>query len=181
MKRLSSLFALLALVCACAFARDSMTGREAAARTRPPAHFAAASSVSEGDADKLVVRDAWIQEGPPSQKITAAFMLIENHAAADTSLVSASTDAARVVELHKMELEGGMMKMRRVEAINVPAGGSVELKPGGYHLMVIGLKRELKEGDEVKVTLRFAGDVQKTVTVPVKKRDSAQEDGGSGR
>jgi|SRR5437764_1761395 len=162
MKRLCLLLVLPGLVCVCAFGRVPTVGQE-------------------GDADKLVVRDAWIQEGPPSQKITAAFMVIENHAAADISLVSAGADAARVVELHKMELEDGMMKMRRVDSINVPAGGSVELKPGGYHLMVIGLKKELKEGDEVKVTLRFTGDVLKTVTVPVKKRDSAQEERSSGR
>jgi periplasmic copper chaperone A len=103
-------------------------------------------------------------------------MSIENHAAADTSLVSASADAARVVELHKMELEDGMMKMRRVESIRIPAGGQVELKPGGYHLMVIGLKRELKEGDEVELTLRFTGDVVKTLSVPVRKRDSEREE-----
>ena len=181
MKRLSLLFVLLTLLCACAFARGSLIVSVGGARTRPPAHFATASSVSEGDADRLVVRDAWVQEGPPSQKITAAFMLIENHAAVDASLVSASTDAARAVELHKMELEDGMMKMHRVESIRIPAGGQVELKPGGYHLMVIGLNRELKEGDEVKLTLLFTGDVAKTVTVPVRKRDSAQEERSSGR
>jgi periplasmic copper chaperone A len=177
MKRLSLFFVLLTLLCACAFARGSLIVGEGS----PPARRAVAAFVAEGDADKLVVSDAWVQEGPPSQKITAAFMSIENHAAADTSLVSASTDAARAVELHKMELEDGMMRMHRVESIRIPAGGQVELKPGGYHLMVIGLKRELKEGDEVKLTLLFTGDVAKTVSVPVRKRDSAQEENGSGR
>jgi copper(I)-binding protein len=126
-------------------------------------------------ADKLTVKNAWIQEGPPSQKITAGFMVIENHSSADLSLISASTDAARVVELHKMELEDGMMRMQKVDSIKVPAGGSVELKPGGYHLMVIGLTRQLKEGDEVKVKLTFSGSIEKIVTVPVKSRSSIEE------
>jgi copper(I)-binding protein len=122
------------------------------------------------EAGKIVIKDAWVQEGPPSQKITAAFMLIENHNSAEISLLSASTDAARVVELHKMELEDGMMSMRKVDSINVPAGGMIELKPGGYHLMLIGLNKALKEGEDVKVTLRFSNDIRKTITVPVKKR-----------
>ena len=122
------------------------------------------------EADKIVIKDAWVQEGPPSQKITAAFMLIENHNAVEIALLSAVTDVARVVELHKMELEDGMMNMRKVDSINVPAGGMIELKPGGYHLMVIGLNKELKEGEDVKVTLRFSKDIRKTITVPVKKR-----------
>jgi copper(I)-binding protein len=124
------------------------------------------------DADQITIKDAWIQEGPPSQKITAGFMVIENHGPAEIALLSASTDVAGVVELHKMELDDGMMRMKRVDSISVPAGGMVELKPGGFHLMVIDLKKELKAGDDVKVTLQFSGAIQKTVTVPVKKRSS---------
>jgi periplasmic copper chaperone A len=129
------------------------------------------------DADKIVIRDAWVQEGPPSQKITAAFMLIENHNANAISLLSAGTDAARVVELHEMLIEEGMMRMRKVDAINVPAGGVVKLEPGGYHLMVIDLNRELKAGEQVRVTLQFSNSVEKTINVPVKNRDSMSEEG----
>jgi len=129
------------------------------------------------DADKIVICDAWVQEGPPSQKITAAFMLIENHNATEISLLSASTDAARVVELHEMLIEEGMMRMRKVDAINVPAGGVVKLEPGGYHLMVIDLNRELKAGEQVRVTLRFSNRIEKTVNVPVKNRESMSEEG----
>jgi copper(I)-binding protein len=132
--------------------------------------FTGLNTSAQVEADKIIIKDAWIQEGPPSQKITAAFMLIENHNSEEIALLSASTDAARVVELHKMELEDGMMSMRQVESINIPAGGMIELKPGGYHLMVIGLNKVLKEGEDVKVTLRFSNDIRKTITVPVKKR-----------
>lgn len=131
------------------------------------------------DADKIIINNAWIQEGPPSQRITAAFMVIENQNTTEISLLSASVDVAPVVELHKMELEDGMMRMRRVDSIDIPSGGTVELKPGSYHLMVIGVTRELKEGDKVKVTLRFSNNIQKSLNVPVKKRSSvSQEEGG---
>src|ERR1700753_2170826 len=126
----------------------------------------------EADEQQVVIKGAWVQEGPPSQAVTAAYMLIENHGPAEIELLSASTDAARVVELHKMELEGRMMRMRRVDSIRIPAGGSVELKPGGYHLMVIGLKKVLKEGDEVSFALQFSGEIRKTMKAPVKRRDS---------
>lgn len=129
------------------------------------------------DEQQVEIKGAWVQEGPPSQTITAAFMLIENHGPDEIALLSAGTDAARVVELHKMELEDGMMRMHRVDSIKIPAGGSVELKPGGYHLMVIGLKKNLKEGDEVSFTLQFSGGIKKTVKIPVKRRDS-MTDGG---
>ena len=105
------------------------------------------SSMAVRDESEVLIRDGWVQEGPPSQTITAAYMTIENHTGANISLKSASTEVARTVELHKMELVDGMMKMHRVETIDIPAGGSAELKPGGYHLMVIGLKKALKEGD----------------------------------
>jgi copper(I)-binding protein len=143
----------------------------------PAARAATLFNPARIDAGKIIIKDAWIQEGPPSQTITAAFMLIENHNPEEISLLSAVTDVARTVELHKMELEDGMMSMRKVASINIPAGGSVELKPGGYHLMVIGVSKELKEGTDVKVTLRFSSDIQKTVIVPVKKRSSMPEEG----
>lgn len=135
------------------------------------------SDATKVAADKIVIREAWIQEMPPSQKITAAFMLIENHNAAEISLLSAGTDAARVVELHEMLFEEGMMRMRRVDSIRVPAGGVARLEPGGHHLMIIDLNRELKAGAQVRVTLKFSNHVEKTVDVPVKNRDSMSEEG----
>ncbi len=120
--------------------------------------------------DDVTVRDGWVQEGPPSQTITAAFMVIENHTANEVSLQSADTDVAKVVELHKIDLVDGMMRMHRVDSIDIPSGGSVELKPGGYHLMVIGLKKVLKGGDKVTVNLKFSHDIRKTITIPVKPR-----------
>ena len=129
------------------------------------------------DEREVLVRDGWIQEGPPSQTITAAYMTIENKTGGGISLKSASTEVAQTVELHKMELVDGMMKMRRVESIDIPDGGTAELKPGGYHLMVIGLKKQLKEGDKVAITLEFAGGFRKMITLPVKPRSAMVKEG----
>src|SRR5215510_4146608 len=137
---------------------------------------AGCSAACDFDFDNVSIRNGWIQEGPPSQNITAAYMVIENHGDADLFLLSASTEVAEVVELHKMELSDGMMKMRRVESITIPAGGTAELKPGGYHLMVIGLKKQLKDGDQVSMTLHFSNNIEKLVTLPVKPRSAMVKD-----
>jgi len=124
------------------------------------------------DDEQVVIKGAWLQQGPPSQKMTAAYMLIENHGANEIELLSAHTEIANVVELHQMRLEDGMMRMRRVDSIRIPAGASVELKPGGYHLMVIGLKKEIKDGEVVPFVLQFSAQITKTINVPVKRRDT---------
>lgn len=146
-------------------------------RAHPAGPNSTSSSMAVCDQSEVSIRDGWVQEGPPSQTITAAYMTIENHTGADISLRSASTEVAQTVELHKMELVGGMMKMRRVETIDILAGGTAELKPGGFHLMVIGLKKELKEGDKVTITLEFSNDLRKTITIPVKPRRAMVKEG----
>jgi hypothetical protein len=146
-------------------------------RARPAGPYSTSSSMAVRDESEVLIRDGWVQEGPPSQTITAAYMTIENHTGAAISLKSASTEAAQTVELHKMELVAGMMKMHRVETIDIPAGGTAELKPGGYHLMVIGLKKELKEGDKVTITLEFSNNLRKTITIPVKPRSAMVKEG----
>ncbi|MGA9768614.1 MAG: copper chaperone PCu(A)C [Blastocatellia bacterium] len=130
------------------------------------------TAASPADPNKITVRDAWIQEGPPSQKLTAAFMVIENQGELETELVSARTDIANVVELHKMETVDEVMRMSKVDLISVPGEGRAELRPSGFHLMLIGLNKEIRQGDEVTVTLQFANSVQKTIRVPVRKREA---------
>ena len=120
----------------------------------------------------LVIRDGWVQEGPPSQKITAAYLVIENHGLTDISLKGASSPVAQVIELHKMELTDGLMKMRKIDSINIPAGGQVELKPGSYHLMVIGLRQPLKEGDKVSMTLEFSDGQRRSMDLPLNPRSA---------
>jgi copper(I)-binding protein len=94
--------------------------------------------------------------------LSAAYMTINNSGEAD-KLIAAKGDVAQNIELHTMEMKDGVMEMRMVEGgIDIPANGSVELKPGGLHVMLIGLNRDLKNGDQVKLTLEFekAGSVE---------------------
>lgn len=103
----------------------------------------------------------------PGQPNGGGYLKIDNAGGAADRLLGASADVSRTVELHTMKLEGDVMRMRQVEAIDVPAGQTVELKPGGLHLMFIGLKAPLKAGDSFPLKLRFekAGEVGVDVKV----------------
>jgi copper(I)-binding protein len=98
---------------------------------------------------------------------SAIYMVIHNDGPLADRLIGAVTDVTRTVELHQTKLEGGMAQMMPVAGIDVPAKGMVELKPGGLHVMLIGLKRDLKAGDRFPVTLKFqkSGEVKLTVGV----------------
>ena len=115
---------------------------------------------------QVTVSDAWVRGTVPGQKATGAFMSIKS--ASDAALVSASSPVAGIVEIHEMAMEGGVMKMRAVPKLPLPAGKPVELKPGGYHVMLMDLKQQLKEGDTVPVTLAFTDKDGKKVTQEVK-------------
>ena len=93
-------------------------------------------------------------------------MKIENKGAAD-QLVSASSPVAGEVQLHEMAMDGNVMKMRQVKDIAVPAGGAVELKPGGLHLMFMNIKAPLTAGETVPVKLKFAKAGEVEVKMPV--------------
>lgn len=99
--------------------------------------------------------------GGMSGSVSAAYMTIMNHGAITDRLTGAVSDVAGAVEIHQTTMQDDVMSMSPVEAIEVPANGQVELKPGGYHIMLIGLKQEIKVGDKVKLTLSFekAGNV----------------------
>jgi hypothetical protein len=115
---------------------------------------------------QVTVKDAWIRATVPQQKATGAFMRID--AAKDTKLVSASSPVTPVVEVHEMAMQDNVMRMRQVPAVDVPAGKTVELKPGGYHVMLLDLKQQVKEGDTVPLALVFEGKDGKRETVEVK-------------
>jgi copper(I)-binding protein len=114
----------------------------------------------------IKIEDAYTRSTVPGQQVAGGFMKIENKGAAD-QLISASSPVAGEVQLHEMAMEGNVMKMRQVKDIAVPAGGAVELKPGGLHLMFINIKAPLAAGETVPVKLKFAkaGDVE--VKMPV--------------
>jgi periplasmic copper chaperone A len=111
------------------------------------------------------VSDAWARPTVEGQRGGGGFLRITGGPQADR-LLGASSAVAKTVELHQMSHEGGVMRMRAVDAIEVPAGGTVELKPGGLHLMFIDLRAPLAIGSEFAIELRF--EKAGLVKVPVK-------------
>jgi periplasmic copper chaperone A len=106
---------------------------------------------------------------PPGQSNSAVFMSLANGTGGARALVGGHTDAAEVVELHTHTMDDGMMKMRRVERIDLPAGETVTLAPGGFHVMLIGLKRGLNPGDQVDLTLMLDDGGSLKVQAPVRE------------
>ena len=117
-------------------------------------------------AAQVAVKDPWVRATVPQQKATGAFMQLETRQA--TRLIEARSPVAGVVEIHEMKMENNVMKMRQVDGLDVPAGKAVDLKPGGYHVMLMDLKEQMKEGASVPVTLVFEGADKKRETVEVK-------------
>jgi copper(I)-binding protein len=101
------------------------------------------------------VEDAWVRATVARQKATGAFMRLT--AARDTRLVAVSSPAAGVAQVHEMQMSGDVMKMHAIDALPLPAGKTVELKPGGYHIMLMDLKQPVSAGGSVPLTLVFEG------------------------
>ena len=114
----------------------------------------------------IKIEDAYTRATVPGQQVAGGFMKIENKGAAD-QLISASSPVAGEVQLHEMAMEGNVMKMRQVKDIAVPAGGAVELKPAGLHLMFMNIKAPLTAGETVPVKLKFAKAGEVEVKMPV--------------
>lgn len=102
---------------------------------------------------------------PPTAANSAAFMVLHNGSDAQRQLVDARSDVSRVTELHNHINDNGVMRMRRVSQITIPAQGSVALQPGSFHVMLIGLKSPLKDGDPVNVQLTFDDGSEQSVSM----------------
>lgn len=137
--------------------------------TDAPQDSAATASFTTGD---LRVAAPYVRRPMTGQTIAAGFFSVENLGEADDRLIAAASPAAETVELHTHIHEGGVMKMRRIEAIDVPSGGQIELEPGGLHLMLINADPDALAADAVDVTLTFekAGDI--TLSAPVRALSS---------
>jgi len=114
----------------------------------------------------LTVDGAWAREPPPGAAMTTVYLTIHNHGG-DDLLRGASTDVAEAAELHAHVMEDSVMRMRRLEGIPVPADSTLKLKPGGMHIMLIGLEEALAAGESFAMTLHFdkAGAVRITPAV----------------
>ena len=117
----------------------------------------------------IEIHDAWVRTVPPNMTITTAYMTLHNHSNMEDALVSVETPVAGVVESHSVEEKNGVMSMKPVDSIPVQPHGMQELKPGGYHLMLIQLKEVPKIGDKVHMVLNFKHAGRTDVIVPVKE------------
>lgn len=126
------------------------------------------------DTDALRVSDAYVRSSGSVAQAAAAFMTLRNTGGAADRLLSASAvSVAGTVELHTVVKEGDVMRMRAIPAIEVPAGQSVVLQPGGLHVMLMDLRRPLAPGESVEVTLIFEKAGRRTVNMPVRALNPA--------
>ena len=132
-------------------------------------------SVAQGADPTIQVEDAWARQAPmmpPAGHLHggtgAVYVTLRNTGAAPDALVGASSQAAEVVELHETIRDGEVMRMRPVGSLALPAGATLEMKPGGLHIMLINLKRALRPGERVPVVLTFEHGASLTLEVPVR-------------
>jgi hypothetical protein len=125
-----------------------------------------ASSVSVVSAADLDIKSPWVRGTVAGQKATGAFM--ELTSASGIAIVGASSPVANVTEIHEMKMDGGVMKMRAIPRLDVAAGKPVSLAPGGYHVMLMDLKQQLKKGDVVPLTLQIENKDKKVETIEIK-------------
>jgi copper(I)-binding protein len=125
------------------------------------------ASAHEYSNNGVTVTHPWARATPGGAKVGGAYLEMKAATGRNDRLVGARTAVAGSVELHTHAMDGGVVRMRRVNAIPVRGGGSVVLKPGGFHLMLMDLKAPLKEGDLLKLTLVFetAGEIEVEATV----------------
>ncbi len=122
----------------------------------------------------LHAENAWAAPTPGGADVSAGYLTLVNDTAAEDALVGASSARAERVEVHEMAMQDGVMQMRAVARLAIPANGSIELSPGGRHLMFFGVARPFAEGETIPVRLRFDGAGEIDVLLPVRRPGSAQ-------
>ncbi|MCB1541422.1 MAG: copper chaperone PCu(A)C [Rhodoblastus sp.] len=136
--------------------------------------FAGVAGVAH--AGDISLEHPWSRAAPKGAPVGAGYVTLKNGGAAADKLISATADVAGRVEIHEMTMDNGVMKMRPVNGLEIPAGKSVELKPGGYHIMFMQLKKPLVAGETVKSVLTF----EKAGAVPVEFKIEAMNAGAAG-
>jgi len=121
----------------------------------------------------LKVFDVWAKTTVPGGSVSAAYMHIKS--GKPLKLVKVESPLTNTVELHDMKMKDGVMEMRAVDAINIPANKLIDLKPGGLHVMLIKINKPINKGDNVPLTLTFENEAKKTFTVDVKAKGQEKD------
>ncbi|MBF8753845.1 copper chaperone PCu(A)C [Pseudomonas guariconensis] len=126
---------------------------------------------------QTTVSDAWVRASVPHQQSTGAFMTLT--ADSDSKLLSVASPVAKTVQIHQMSMKGDVMSMGEVKAVELPAGKAVTLDPNGYHVMLMGLTQQVKEGEQVPLTLTIedAKGTKQTLEVQAPVRPLGAEAG----
>jgi copper(I)-binding protein len=137
---------------------------------------ATATAAQEAQPGALKIDQPWARPTLPGQSVGGAYLSVHNRGSVPDRLLGGSTPAAARVEVHEMRMEGDMMRMRELKALELPAGRLVKLAPGGLHLMLMDLKAPLKIGDKLPLKLRFekAGEIE--VMLQVENKPPAPAD-----
>lgn len=128
-----------------------------------------ATALNAGNSAGLSFSQAWSPEAPPGRTM-AGFVVIGNSGESDIELVGGESPQFERVEIHTMSMDEGMMRMRRLESLTVPAGETVELAPRGVHLMLFEPRERLSAGDRIEIELIDAGGKRHAFTAEVRKR-----------
>ena len=124
--------------------------------------------------DAITATNAWVREAPPHADVSAGYLVLHNQTAQAHKLVGASSPQFKKTEIHEMKMNNGQANMHRVDELSIGPNGSVELKPGGYHLMLINPVRPLKAGDTVELKLQFNDAPAITLQATVRKGDEEE-------
>ena len=147
--------------------------------------LAAPARAEEVKAGTLVITQAWSRATPGGATIGAGYLTIENTGSAPDRLIGGSADVAGEIQVHEMAMNDGVMTMRQLDkGLVIEPGKTVKLAPGGYHLMLLNLKRPLKQGDKLPVTLEFekAGKISLSLDVQgIGAQRPASADGSGGK
>lgn len=117
----------------------------------------------------IAIVEPWVREAPPGASVVGAYMILRNPSPQADRLLSVRSPLAETVEIHRMTVKNGMMDMEAIPFLTIPAQGEVKLQPGGKHLMIYGLKQDLREGDRLPLELKFEHSGTRMIDAPVRK------------
>ena len=124
-----------------------------------------ANKPAEKLSEPVAVYQVWAKTTVPGSAVSAAYMHIKS--TKSVKLLKVESAIAGMVEIHSMKMEGGVMEMNAVDAVDIPANQAVELKPGGFHVMLMNVKRPISDGDKVPLTLTFEGADKKPFKINI--------------
>lgn len=125
--------------------------------------------------DSFLITDAWVREAPPNTRVLAAYMTLHNRSDGFRVLEKVSSPDFEKIEVHKIEISDGVMRMLPVKFLEIGPGKDMQLQPGGYHMMLRNPKRKLHAGDAVRIELHFKRMQSITIEVPVMRADNSSD------